>query len=122
MCCQHADVIFFFSNVCARPEPPYGPCTHCAESGPLHSTTSPQIQNTKTIITNNPELLKCHVYRLHQKSSAQAEGKTPCYGLDSLERLRGREEIFVRIGFRARGELNARTGSVNQHGFLVSYC
>ena len=33
---------------------------------------------------NNPELLKCHVYMLHQKSSAQSEGKAPCYGLTEL--------------------------------------
>ena len=125
MCCQHVSVIFFFffSNVSARPEPPYGSCTHCAESGPLSSATSPQIQNTKTIITNNPELLKCHVYMLHQKSSAQSEGKAPCYmASESLERLGGRDEVFVWIGFRARGELKARTGRVKRPGFLVSYC
>lgn len=115
MCCQHANVtfFFFFSNVCARPEPPYGPCTHCAESGPLSLQPHHKYKTLKQLSRTTPNCLNvtCTYYirevLLNQKEKHHAMAS------ESLERLGRREEIFVWIGFRARGELKARTGSVN---------
>lgn len=53
-CKCHPFVCF---NICARPEPPYGPHMDCAESDPWSSATSLQTQNTEELAQTIPSCL-----------------------------------------------------------------